>query len=243
MSFNTTSNYEFADFSGLPYVDSASLNATFDIDYLPNCEAETNYWHDGPVLDAMIESHERSTPHQTHELSPTEFQSNLDPSSPMLASLATIGPMEILPPTSRPPTVNMGVGVSSKVRSPVGSCLSSGNPTISNGLPQVLKPAEVIPKKRLKRSFEETIPGFQCFSQWAQLPPAPSAKKQARATTVVQRKKRQDVKEKGACLRCRIYKLSVSFPLIVGSVGINSSSLTDCYSARQVGRARDANYY
>jgi hypothetical protein len=240
--FNTTSNYEFADFAGLSYVDSSSLNATFDLDYLSSCEAESNYWHNGSGLGAMVEPHELSEPYQTNELPPTDFQSNLDSSSEVLASLATIEPMEIQLPTSCSPTVKMGVSVSSEARFPVVSFPSFGNPTTSSALPQSPKTSEVIPKKRLKRSFEESIPGFQCFSQWVQVPPAASAQKPAGATTVMQRKKRQKVKEKGACLRCRMYKLSVSLPLIMGSVGINSTFLTNCCSARQVGRARDANH-
>ena len=219
MQINTTPNWEFANFAGLPYVDQSTVNAMFDQDCLSSRKAESNCWHNGPSLEAMIES-QLSEPYQTNELSSTELQSNLDPSSAVPTSLATIEPVDIQPPISRPPADNMDAVVSSKIRPPVFSSPSSRISAISNNLPRGPKPAEVITKKRLKRSLEETIPGFQCFSRWVQAPPVPSAQKRARATTVMQRRKRQDVKEKGACLRCRMYKLSVSFHLIVGSFGI-----------------------
>ena len=67
-----------------------------------------------------------------------------------------------------------------------------------------------VSKKLTKRQPEDEIPGYQCFPQWVQSPSRSLPAKRRRRTTAGEGKKVRDVKKKGACLRCRLYKLSVS---------------------------------
>jgi hypothetical protein len=71
--------------------------------------------------------------------------------------------------------------------------------------------ARIVGKPK-KWSLDDRIPGTMCFPQWASLSSSQPPPKKARTMTATQKKKRQQVKETGACLRCRMYKISVGSP-------------------------------
>jgi hypothetical protein len=84
-------------------------------------------------------------------------------------------------------------------------------PSSARNLNQPSRLATIISSKPTKRTLKETIPGYQCFSQWLETPDSPAPPpKRANVITSAERRGRQDLKEKGSCLRCRMYKLKVN---------------------------------
>jgi hypothetical protein len=82
---------------------------------------------------------------------------------------------------------------------------------MSSGILYAPEPKPHLPnatsQKVMKRSLEDTIPGFSCFDQWIESP-LPSSKRIKSST--IQRKTRLHKKKSTVCLRCRMYKLRVS---------------------------------
>lgn len=69
-------------------------------------------------------------------------------------------------------------------------------------------------KRRRHNSPEESLPGYQCFTQWEIQPPrTPKESIDRQKMTPAQKKRARDVRKKGPCLRCRLYNLSVSYLL------------------------------
>jgi hypothetical protein len=67
--------------------------------------------------------------------------------------------------------------------------------------------ANITTRRTVKHRIEDTIPGYMCFEEWVQ-PPSKRIKH-----LMSQRKTKREDKKEPVCLRCRIYKLGVSFDL------------------------------
>jgi len=124
---------------------------------------------------------------------------------------ATVNPRSLEGEVSAVGQFGLGMGYASRVvasgasedflQDPKGSTLPGPDPCT------IIKAKNTASHQGKKRAAEEGLPGYYCFSLDQHTEPEKRRKKKA---TVEQRKQTQEVKLRGACLRCKMYKLRVS---------------------------------